>query len=136
MPLPKKAISTGIPDIDVKGTGISESASKNATETAKTQKKLKKERERLRKLPANYVGGLDPLGVLGLFLSIIPVIGLILDLMSLGNYNKLIYDDGRYVPLIGAIVGLLSTMMFLGGVYLIVSGSGVAGLLAIIGGAH
>lgn len=107
MPLPKKSGIKEPANIDMKAGAPARSSLEQATSAAKAKKKLERDRNAIRKLPSNYVGGIDPLGILGLYLSAIPLIGLLICLLSLRNYSKYIYDDGKYLPLIGLVVNVL-----------------------------
>lgn len=70
--------------------------------------KSKKPAEPDNRLPADYVGGIDPLAIVALFFSSVPIVGLVLGYISYKRYKNKIYDDGRFLAIIAIIIGLLA----------------------------
>lgn len=70
--------------------------------------KPKKQEADKDRLPADYVGGIDPLAIVALFFSAVPIVGLALGFLSYRRYRNKIYDDGRFLAIIAIIIGLLA----------------------------
>lgn len=107
---PVKARRGKTVDDDVSSDDIVDDGRKigvGSTDDKKREEKKAKTKKDDSRLPADYVGGVDPLAILALFFSGVPIVGLVLGVLSYRRYKNRIYDDGRFLALIAIIIGII-----------------------------